>query len=515
MQKLSSSALLVALLLVVSKLLGFIRELSLAYQFGTSYIVDAYTACITLPGVLFAIYAYGISDAYIPVYTRIKGTVEQAAFFSNVITVFSLLSLIFSLVCFWGAQGIAVLLAPGFDTPARTLLVHFIRLVAFVFPITTANSLLSPQLQAGGHFVFVNFCAFIVANIIEIIGILLASQSAPDIMLYGYLISHIVVTLLLSAYVLRKTHFHYVPRFRLREPNFLLLCRMAVPLGISRLVNQLNSVTDRVFASVLGEGVISALNYADKIQLIFYSLSTSVFLSVCFPQINRRFAEGNIEGGLYFVRKAVLLAIYISIPVTGGLFLFAKPLVTFLLQRGSFSTESTVMTAGCLAFYALGVPFYALREIGTRALSAHMEQNQILKNTIISVACNIILDMVLIRPFGYMGLAAATSLSGLIASVLAFSTLWKLNMRIMERQQLLELFKIVAASAIGLTLCWYTYHMLLDILGNNLSLIIAGISAILSYVLLSVLLRIEIFIWLYIRLPACLRIFPVLNQRRD
>ena len=94
MQKLSTSALAVTLLLILSKLLGFIRELTLAYQFGTSYIVDVYTACITLPSVLFAMYAYGISDAYIPVYMRIKEEPDRDAFFSNVLSVFSVISVL-------------------------------------------------------------------------------------------------------------------------------------------------------------------------------------------------------------------------------------------------------------------------------------------------------------------------------------------------------------------------------------------------------------------------------------
>lgn len=515
MQKLSRSALSVALLLILSKLLGFIRELSLAYQFGTSYIVDAYTSCITLPSVLFAIYVYGVSDAYIPVYMRLREERERSAFFSNVITMFTAVSLLFSVGCFLGASQIATLLSPGFEGQARALLIYFIHLVAFVFPIATANSLLSAQLQAGEHFIFVNFCAFIVVNVIEIIGILLASASAPGILVGGYLTAYLVVTILMSVFSLRRTGLRYRPRFRLQEASFLLLCRMAIPLGASRLVNQLNSVMDRVLASVLGEGVISALNYADKIQLIFYSLTTSVFLSVCFPQISRRFAEGNLEGGLYFVRRATLLALYISVPVTGGLFLFANPLVSFLLERGSFSSGSTAMTASCLAFYALGIPFYALREIGIRALSAHMEQRRILKNTVISVACNIILDLMLIRPLGYVGLALATSLAGLIAALLMFSDLRKLDMRILDRRQIPEFLKISAASAISLFLCWCVYCALLGPLGGSPALVIAGVLAIAAYVLLSVWLGIEIFVWLYDRLPARLQIFSTLNQRRN
>ena len=515
MQKLSSSALAVASLLILSKLLGFIRELVLAYQFGTSYIVDVYTACITLPSVLFAMYAYGISDAYIPVYTRIKDGPDGNSFFNNVMTVFSAGSLFFSVICYLGAPKICGLLAPGFDTQAQTLLIHFIRLIAPVFPLLTAHSLLSAHLQAKEFFVFANFCAFIVVNIIEITGILLASESAPDIMVYGCLLSYLTIVILLGGYAFRKAELRYTPRLQLQNPKFLLLCRMAVPLGVSRLVNQLNSVVDRIFASTLGEGVISALSYADKIQLVFYTLTTSVFLSVCYPKINSHFARGNIEGGLYLIRKAFILAVYISLPVMGGLLLFARPLIIFLLERGNFSTESTTMTAGCLAFYALGVPFYALRQIGTQALSAHMEQRRVMKNTIISVACNIILDFVLAPSFGYIGLATATSLSGLIASVLTLGDLRKLEMHVLQRAHIPEILKIAAASLVSLILCWCCYSALLNNLGNNLSLIITGFTAIISYVCFSILFRIEIFTWLYARLPARFQILPVLNRRKE
>ena len=207
-----------------------------------------------------------------------------------------------------------------------------------------------------------------------------------------------------------------------------------------------------------------------------------------------------------------MLAVYLSLPVMGGLFLFSKPLVAFLLERGNFSADSTAMTAGCLAFYALGVPFYALRQIGTQALSAHMEQRKILKNTVISVSCNILLDFLLAYSLGYIGLAAATSLAGLIASILVLFDLRKLEMRVLDRTQMPQFLKIMTASLISLLLCWCCYHILLNILGNSLSLMIAGCTAIVSYICLSVMLRIEIFIWLYVRLPARFQIFSMLNQ---
>lgn len=508
MKHLAKSAMAGALLILLSKLLGFAREVCLAYRFGTSYIVDVYTACIALPNVLFALYAYGFSDAYIPVSSRLRGTEERRTFFNNAMTILLLLSFVISALCAVFASPLAVALEPGFDARSHALLAHFIRIIAFIFPIRTAFSLLSAELQIREDFILGYFGSALI-DILLIVSILLATPEAPDILVIGYTVSLAVPLLLLAVHARCRQDIRFRPRVALRDGAFASLCALALPIGASRVVTELNGVADRMFASLLEEGVTSALSYAHKVQLIFHTLTTAVFLSVCNPRINKRFAENDKEGGMFYIRRAAMIAAYISIPVMGGLFLFARPVVALLFERGSFTAQSTEMTAGCLACYALGLPFYALREIGVNALSASCEQKRILKNTTISVVCNVALNLALFRPLGYIGLALATSMAGAVAAALMLLDMRRLDMRLAERAQLPELGKIALASALGLLGCLLAYRALLGAAGGAVAIIAGIFAAGALYLTASILLRIDIFVWLYGCLPAKWQILPM------
>jgi len=512
MKNLAKSASVILAVHLLSKGLGFVREIALAYRFGTSYIVDVYTTCISLPTIIFAIYSYGFSESYIPIYTRVKRE-EQNAFFSNVLTILFLLSILMATLCTALSGELALLLAPGFSGDAHTLLIQFVRLISLLLPILTTFSMLSAHVQAHEDFIFVNFCGFIIVNVIEIISIFLATESFPELLPIGYVSANLAAAVALWIYAVQKKELAYRPRFQPRNRFFLSLCSLAVPVGVSRLVNELNGLTDRVFASILGEGVISSLSYANRVQLLFYSLTTAIFLSVCYPRVNQRFAEGDREGGLYYIRRAFLLAAYISVPVAGGLFLFANPVVAFLFQRGNFTTDSTTMTAGCLAFYALGLPFYALREIGSRALSASLEQKKIMKNTVIAVGANILLDFLLLRPMGYQGLALATSLAGMLSAALMLLDARKLGLRVLERSQLPDLLKISGCAALALALASFCYHLVLPV-NIPFALILAAVLGAASYGITTSILKVDILIWLYARFPKKLQVIPWLNRAK-
>lgn len=497
---------LIMVMMILSKGLGFLREVCLAYQFGTSYIVDAYAICLSLADVLFAVYSYGFSESYIPVCTRVPEGNARREFLNNVLSILLLFSLLVSIGCFLCAPMLAAVLAPGFDAQAQILLITFIQIIAFIFPARTLFSLLSGQSQIYERFFAPNFCNFILVNIIIILSILLSSAERPLILIGGYVFASFASAAGMLGYSYRIGIVKYSPRFDLKDPFFRSLCKLAIPLGASLLVSQLNGVIDKMFASFLGEGVPSALNYANKIQLLFLTLTTSVFLTACYPRMTRCFAEGNREGAMSYLRRAVLVAIYISIPAMVGLIVFARPVVVLLFQRGAFSEESVVLTRDCLVFYSLGIPFYAIREIASRALSSNMKQRLILKNTACSVAFNIIMDVLLYRPLGHIGLALATSLAGFLSSCLMLRDMKKLGLSLFERSQLADFGKVVLSTIACIALSIFCYQALTGFLGGNMALLLAAAAAVILYGVLSILLRIEIFMWLYQRLPAKMQI---------
>ena len=512
MNNLKRSAILMAILLIVSKLLGIVREICMAKQFGTSYIVDAYAICTTFPMVLFTLFAKGFSESYIPIHVRTKQE-NRDALFNNTLSLLVLGSILLSGLSFLLNRQIVLLLAPGFDARSAELARFFIRIVVFQLPFYAAFALYSARISAEEDFVVQNFCDFIIVNVILIISTLIATPDAPAPLAYGYVISMLAAVAVLAVYARKKYQIHYHPVVQPKDPSFRSLCMLAIPLGISLLVNQLNAVVDRMFSSSLGEGITSALGYADKLQSILLTLTTTIFLQVCYPRMNRYFAAGEKEQGMSYARKAALIACYTSIPLTVLFAVYAKPIVRFIFQRGSFDTTSTVYTATCLRLYALGILFFAIRTILTNVLAANTRQHLILKNTVITVACNIALNFVLVHVMGYAGLALATSLSGLLACILMLIDTRKLQLHLFERSQGRDILLICIGTAAALGVSLPVFPRLLERIGSNGAIFLTTALSGLVYVIVTVMLKPGILVWMYGHLPAKLQIWKSYNQK--
>lgn len=477
---------------MASKVLGVIREIILAKQFGTSYIVDAYSIAYSLPTVLFAIFANGFGRSYQAIYARILNANQKILFFSNVINILLVVSIIVTYVCYVFSSEISVVLAPGFDTRTTELTAKFIRIFVMYLPFLTLFSILCAQIYTKENFIFCNFCSYIVVNIIIIMSIYF---SPINIMLlaYGHIISICFVTLLLIVYMIKKGFFRYTFVFSFFNYNFKQLCILAIPVGIGIFINQINTIIDRIFASTFGEGVTSALSYADKLQMLPYSLVVSAIITVCTPRINKNFACGNREDGLFYIRQSIMVVLYLSIPIVFILLLFSHQFVQLIFERGVFTSESTKITSACLSLYALGIPFYAFREIASVVLTADCRKNLILKNAMISILANVTLNALFAHFIGYIGLPLATSLSGLIVSIFIIYDMKKINLYAFNCQTMKDFFKIVAVSIFSLFIMRIVVSVTDQFFDNLRYSIIPGtIVFIMIYVVCSFVSNIEI-----------------------
>ena len=499
---LAKSAIFIMILLFCSKILGFFREILLAYKFGTSYVVDAYTISIALPSVVFTIFASGFSQSYVPVFARIVDSKEKKMFFSNVLTILLIMSFIICAFCFAFSENIVTIMAPGFDSKTRDLTIKFVKIIAFVFPSMTTFNLISAHLSSKEDFVMSNFCDSIVVNIVIICSILFVNIHNLFILPIGYALSMCLSTMLLIFYSIKTKKLLYKPYIKFKNYSWKLLCSMAIPLGLSLLVNQLNTVIDRIFSSTLGEGITSSLNYADKVQSIFLTLTTSIFLTVCYPRINKYFANDNKKEGIYYIKKAISIAIYTSAILVAILIFYSEPVIKILFENGKFNANSTIMTASCLMCYSLGIPFYALREILTKTLAANKKQNLILKNTIISVVCNVLLNYLFINNLGYKGLALATSISGLISFLLLKVDIKSINIEIVDKEMKTDFIKIVVCLIISVMIGKIFIKTLTILFESDLVFIVGIIITGIIYFFITLFTKVKIIYWLLNKIKA-------------
>lgn len=471
---LANKAIIMFCIMLFSKVLGFGRDILMAYKFGTTYINDAYTVAITVPSVLFAIFVSGFAQSYIPFCTRIKSKENKDHFFSNTFITLVMFSIIATMVCVLFSPALTKLLAPGFNEKTAALTSKFVSIIVLMFPFYTGFTIMSAHLQTEEKFAVSNFCDFIIVNLIVIFSIAIANEKKSFILAIGYCLSMVIAFAILAIYFKHVSQIKFSVCLEQAKADFIKLFKVATPVGLSFMINQVNSITDQMFSSTLGNGVISGLNYANKIQSLFLTMTTTVFMTICFPRINKSFASGDKNDGMYYVKNGFLVGSILAIPFAIFIITFARPIIMIIFQHGAFNEDSTTVTSGCLLFYSLGIPFYTYTEIESRTLAADMKQKIILKNTFIAVLFNIITDYIFMHLLGYIGLSLATSLSGALLFILMGYDLKKRQLWGINKEILIDIIKITSAAIMSAFVSSKLFNMLNTVPGSSYYGIILG-----------------------------------------
>lgn len=492
--KLGKIAFGLTIMMIISKCLGVMRDALMAYKFGTSYIVDVYTVGLTFGNLAFSLFTVGFSEAFITVFARTNPK-ERTSFFNNTVTLILLGTTVLGCFFFVFSDTVARFLAPGFDSGAHNLLILFIRIMCFVIPIQGVFAILLSNEQARENFVFTRFCDFIVINVLVIITILITDSRYPFFLPIGYVIANFVALISVAIYSIKNGNMHYSFRCDLKDKSFNTLLSLAIPLGVSFLINDINTMSDGIFASMVGEGMTSSLNYANKMQALFLAVTINIISSVCFPRIAGFFSSGEKEKALYYIRKSIMIALFIAIPFTFFLILFSPLVVKVIFERGSFNKDSSYIVANCLRYYCFGIPFYAMNNVQCQVLAADAKQKIIMIITSISVACNIVLDFVLLKLIGYIGLPLATALSGTIQFCILAFYIKKMGLVIVKNEEKKDILRILVSILVSMVLTLATY----TIWGSRASIWLGiGRAAFFMalYICINYLIRTNIFMWL-------------------
>lgn len=494
MPKLIKAAVGIFIITVLSKFLGIAREAMLAYKYGASYITDAFVISLTVPTVIFSILLSGIVLSYIPVYSRIKSKEERVKFNSTVISLIFLLSGVLTFIMLLMKEEIVSALAPGFDMKTYSLAVKMTSIVILLLPIKSIFNIIAGYLNCKEDFLMLNFCNSIIVNIFIMLAIIISSNEQLMMLPAIYVFGEVMSFCILCIYSAKKG-FKYRPYLNINDKHLKELGRLAFPMGLSLMTNQLNSVIDRSIASTLLGGSITVLNYADKLQLLVLNLTITIIATVSYPKLNKLFSDGNVIDALENINNTMMLAAFICIPVSFALVIFAVPIVHLVFERGSFDASNTLITAQCLAAYAIGILFYGYREIITQALAANKLQKKVFINSLFAVIFNIVLNYALVKPLRHIGLALATSITGILSFILIYRTLRKNIGSVGNGDMPKELAKILGATLIIIPLIFLAYRIFNVIINSNMALILVSIIGCIIYVILCYLFKVKICRW--------------------
>jgi putative peptidoglycan lipid II flippase len=281
------------------------------------------------------------------------------------------------------------------------------------------------------------------------------------------------------------------------------MAHIALPVIFGTSIEQVNKLVDRTLASGIAVGGISALNYAARLNGFVQDLFVMSISTVMYPMISKMASEQNLRGLKYTLSEAIGMINLMVIPATVGAIIFAEPIVSLLFGRGAFTPEAAAMTSSALKFYSIGMLAFGLREILSRAFYALQDTKTPMVNGAIAVGLNIVLNIILSRYIGIGGLALATSIAGIVATILFFITLRKKIGGFGLREIAASFGKMTVASIVMGIMAGAVYRYFGTVFGSSLSLILAiGVGALSYFVLIY-----------FLRVPEVQRTLDAVKQR--
>jgi putative peptidoglycan lipid II flippase len=358
----------------LSRLLGLVRQIVIAGRFGTGTDMDAYQAAFRLPDILFQLIAGGaLGSAFIPTFTgyltrrnRAEAWRLASAIINLLIVVLTLAALLAALIAPWLVEHV---IAPGFDDETAALTARLMRVMLISSIIFGVSGVIMGTLNAHQHFVL-PAVAPMMYNLAIIGGALFL---APSLGVMGLAVGVVVgsaLHLLVQVPGLKRFHAVYTPVLTVRDPGVREVARLMGPRVLGLAVVQLNFLVNTNLASRLGEGAVSALNFAWLLMLLPQGVFAQAVATAAFPTFAEQVARGE-RAAMRSALAATLRAVFaLSLPAAVGLVVLRGPLVALLFERGAFGETSTNLVAWALLFYALGLVAHAGLEIVARAFFA-------------------------------------------------------------------------------------------------------------------------------------------------
>ncbi len=401
-----------------SRVLGFVRDIMIAALLGAGPAADAFFVALRLPNLFRRLFGEGaFSAAFVPAYTsRLTGEGDQAATVlaeevGSILTIFLLALMLLGLALMpW----LLDVLAPGFRAePAKFYLA--VRLSRITFPylwLICLSALFGGILNARGRFTAAA-AAPILFNLC-LIGALLAQRiwggPVAQELAYGVALAGIVQLVLLARALVRAG-----AAIRLRWPRLTpgarAVLRRLGPGLIGAGVTQLNLTVDTIIASLLPNGTVSVLYYADRVNQLPLGVIGVALSTTLLPALTRHFRRNEPEAARSSLNRAIEVGAVLTLPAATALAVIGLPIMRGLFDHGAFNASDAARSAGALAAYAAGLPAFVLVKLLSPAFFARGDTKTPVWIGLIAVAVNLGFNLALMHPLQQVGIALSTSIA--------------------------------------------------------------------------------------------------------
>ena len=422
---------------LISRILGYVRDILIAIFLGTSFFADVFFVAFRLPNTFRRLFAEGtFNAAFIPSYAGAlaKNKIEADNFAKNVFNLLFIILLFFVLVAEIFMPQLIFLIAPGFykDPEKLKLAVDLSRITfPFLFFICLA-SFFGAILNSYNKFAAAA-AAPIILNVI-LIGSLFFSQwvNISDVLILSYAVSLAgFLQLIVLLFFVRK-NFKPILSIKIKiDEQIKLFFRKLLPSIFSSGVTQINILVGTIIASFQA-GAVSYLYYADRVYQMNLAVAGIAVGTVMLPELSKHVKSNNSELITNLQNRALELCLFLSVPAAVALVLASDQIITSLFGYGSFDNVSVINTAIALTFFGFGVPAFSILKIFSNFFFARNDTKTPFYLSVVSVTLNIMISVSLFSRFGFIIIPIATSISSWINVLMLYYFIKKRDLHIFD-----------------------------------------------------------------------------------
>tara|TARA_B100001248_G_scaffold261910_1_gene254926 strand:- start:2187 stop:3713 length:1527 start_codon:yes stop_codon:yes gene_type:complete len=448
-----SSASIFSFFTIISRVLGYLRDILIAIFLGASVFADAFFVAFRLPNTFRRLFAEGtFNAAFIPSYTlaKLKSKKTGKIFADDIFSLLLIILLFLVTLAEIFAPFLVYLIAPGFieNEIKFNLAVELTRITFPFLLFVTLSSFFSGILNSNNKFAAAAG-APIILNIVLIISILVSYIKELNIakqLSYGVTIAGILQLIFLILFTLK----FYRPNFKLLfkiNSKVKFFFKKLLPSIFSSGVTQINILVGTIIAS-FQSGAVSYLYYADRVYQINLAIAGIAVGTVSLPVLSKAFQSKNQSRVSNIQNQSLQLSLLLSVPASLGLIIASEEIVNGLFGYGSFSLEDVKMTSRALMFFGYGIIAFSLVKILSNFFFARDDTKTPFYISLFVVFLNIFISLSFFEEIGFIIIPIATSISTWIGVLIFLYLLKKKNYLLLQGKLLINILKIFVSTTI-------------------------------------------------------------------
>lgn len=448
-------------LTAISRVLGFVRDMVMAWLLGAGPLADAFVVAFRLPNLLRRFMAEGaVSVAFVPVFSEVKEREGTGQAFRMAREVLTLMVVALTVVVILGeiaAPALVAVIAPGFlHLPVFEITVHLTRIMFPYIMLIGVAALLMGILNSLGHFAM-PAAAPIIMNVFMIgVPVLMhvvfpVIPSPADALAWG-VIAGGIAQILIQMPPLRKMKVPIGFLRNFRSPQVKKVVRLVGVAAIGASIYQINVLVGTLLASLLPQGSVSYLYYSNRILELPLGIFAFAVGNVMLPSMSSASARMDMKRFSYLMGRGILAVLLFTIPATVGCIVLAKPIFSVLFMRGAFTYGDVLASAYALQMYGLSLWAVGYTRIQTQALYAMQKARAVVNISWLSLVANVVLCLILMQFMNHAGIALASSLSVLVQLLIQHRYVHGSGISMPREQRVLIGKMVMASLAMGIVL---------------------------------------------------------------